>query len=56
MAESNFKPDQYMSRAEFATAMVQIAREVPADPATYGKNQSGLIYKRHQKTRGSIAI
>lgn len=29
----NFKPDQYMSRAEFATAMVQIAREVPADPA-----------------------
>lgn len=29
----NFKPDQYMSRAEFANAMVQIAREVPADPA-----------------------
>jgi len=28
-----FKPDQYMSRAEFATAMVKIAREVPADPA-----------------------
>lgn len=28
-----FKPDQYMSRAEFANAMVQIAREVPADPA-----------------------
>ena len=29
----NFKPDQYMSRAEFAAAMVQIAREVPVDPA-----------------------
>jgi hypothetical protein len=30
---TNFKPDQYMSRAEFANAMVQIAKEVPADPA-----------------------
>lgn len=29
----NFKPDQYMSRAEFATAMIQIARVVPVDPA-----------------------
>ena len=29
----NFNPDQYMSRAEFATAMVQIAKEVPVDPA-----------------------
>ena len=29
----NFKPDQFMSRAEFATAMVQITREVPVDPA-----------------------
>jgi N-acetylmuramoyl-L-alanine amidase len=28
-----FKPDQYMSRAEFATAMVKIAKEVPIDPA-----------------------
>lgn len=29
----SFKPDQYMTRAEFATAMIQIAKEVPADPA-----------------------
>jgi len=29
----NFKPDQYMTRAEFAAAMVQIAKEVPLDPA-----------------------
>jgi len=33
-----FKPDQYMSRAEFATAMVKIAREVPADPAITVRN------------------
>lgn len=29
----NFNPDHYMSRSEFAAAMVQVAREVPADPA-----------------------
>ncbi len=29
----NFNPDHYMSRAEFAAAMDQIAREVPVDPA-----------------------
>lgn len=29
----NFNPDHYMTRAEFAAAMVQIAREVPKDPA-----------------------
>ncbi len=34
---ANFKPDQYMSRTEFAVAMVQIAREVPPDPALTSK-------------------
>jgi N-acetylmuramoyl-L-alanine amidase len=34
---ANFKPDQYMNRAEFAAAMVQIAREVPPDPALAAK-------------------
>ncbi|MEN6315749.1 MAG: S-layer homology domain-containing protein [Clostridiaceae bacterium] len=29
----SFKPDQYMTRAEFAAGMVQIAKEVPQDPA-----------------------
>jgi len=29
----NFNPDLYMTRAEFAAAMVQIAKEVPKDPA-----------------------
>ncbi len=29
----NFNPDHYMTRAEFAAAMVQIAKEVPKDPA-----------------------
>ncbi len=28
-----FNPDNYMTRAEFAAAMVQIAKEVPKDPA-----------------------
>lgn len=30
---SNFNPDHFMNRAEFAAAMVQIAKEVPSDPA-----------------------
>lgn len=30
---SNFNPDNYMSRAEFATGLVQIAKEIPTDPA-----------------------
>ena len=30
---SNFNPDQYMTRAEFASAIVQIARDIPPDPA-----------------------
>lgn len=30
---SNFFPDNYMSRAEFATGLVQIAKEIPSDPA-----------------------
>jgi hypothetical protein len=30
---ASFKPDQYMSRAEFAAAMMQVARAVPPDPA-----------------------
>lgn len=30
---SNFNPDNYMTRAEFATGLVQIAKEIPADPA-----------------------
>ena len=29
----DFNPDHYMTRAEFAAAMVQIAKEVPKDPA-----------------------
>lgn len=29
----NLKPDQYITRAEFAAAIVQAAQEVPADPA-----------------------
>jgi hypothetical protein len=29
----NFNPDNYMTRAEFAAAMVQIAKEVPKDPS-----------------------
>lgn len=29
----SFNPDHYMNRAEFAAAMVKIAREVPPDPA-----------------------
>jgi N-acetylmuramoyl-L-alanine amidase len=37
---ANFKPDQYMSRAEFAAAMVQIAREVPPDPAITVKSSA----------------
>ena len=34
---ANFKPDQYMNRTEFAVALVQIAREVPPDPALAAK-------------------
>ncbi len=30
---SSFKPDQYITRAEFAAAITKAAREVPADPA-----------------------
>lgn len=30
---ANFNPDHYMNRAEFAAAMVQIVKEIPADPA-----------------------
>ena len=29
----SFNPDNYMSRAEFAAALVNVAREVPEDPA-----------------------
>jgi hypothetical protein len=29
----NFNPDNYMTRAEFAAALVQIAKEVPKDPS-----------------------
>ena len=29
---SNFYPDNYMTRAEFASAMAKVAREVPQDP------------------------
>jgi N-acetylmuramoyl-L-alanine amidase len=37
---ANFKPDQYMSRTEFAVAMVQIVREVPPDPSLAAKTTS----------------
>lgn len=33
----SFKPDQYITRAEFAAAMVQAAKEVPPDPALVSK-------------------
>ena len=29
---SNFYPDNYMTRAEFAAAMTKVAKEVPQDP------------------------
>lgn len=43
----NFNPDHYMTRAEFAAAMVQIVKDVPKDPAlavktaaTYGRSRT----------------
>ncbi len=34
---AGFRPDQYITRAEFTAAMVQAAKEVPADPALASK-------------------
>ncbi|MCX8129083.1 MAG: S-layer homology domain-containing protein [Clostridia bacterium] len=35
--DSTFKPEQYISRAEFAAAITEAAKEVPVDPAMVSK-------------------
>lgn len=43
---SNFRPEQYMTRAEFASAIVRAAREVPEDPDLAKKTRTSTARKR----------
>lgn len=45
-----FKPDQYMTRAEFAAAIVQAARDVPPDPALAGRITSTAASRSAKQT------
>jgi len=48
---SNFYPDNYMTRAEFAAAMAKIAREVPQDPTLVTRTTTAT-----RRTTGKEAV
>lgn len=47
--EASFNPQQYMTRGEFAAAVVQAAREVPVDPALAGRTTATRTPSRSAK-------
>lgn len=49
---ANFKPEDYMNRAEFAYALVQIAKAVPEDPALAKKTAA----KTTRKTSKEVTV
>lgn len=48
-SESSFNPEQYMTRGEFAAAIVQAAREVPTDPSLATKKTTTRSTARNAK-------
>jgi len=46
----DIKPDQYITKAEFALAIVQAAKEVPPDPAQNKKTPTATMGNNNKKT------